>query len=166
MKSSSPVCPVPDEQQPLNEYQDLAESWFFGWAKLDTWRYLKPLIILWCLSWLVTGPVAAVSFPMLKQPLQFGLSAAAGACALPLLALARLALGWNYIRDRLRSETVFYEESGWYDGQTWTKPAEVLQRDRLIVTFQIQPILRRLQLTFAAFVGLLGLGAIAWKLLP
>jgi len=50
-----------------------------------------------------------------------------------LLALVRLYLGW-YMCDRLISPTIFYEESGWYDGQTWTKPSEVLQR--LIVTYK------------------------------
>jgi len=37
--------------------------------------------------------------------------------------------------DRLISPTIFYE-SGWYDGQTWTKPSEVLTRERLIVTYR------------------------------
>jgi hypothetical protein len=60
---------------------------------------------------------------------------------------------------------IFYEESGWYDGQTWTKPAEVLQRDRLIVTYEIQPLLVRLKRTFG-FLALLLLSSVAvWYLL-
>ncbi len=165
MKSSASVCPVPAEQQPLNEFQDLQESWFFQWATQERWGYFQPIAILWLLSWVVVGPVAAVSFPISKFPLQFGLSGAMGACVMPLLALARLALGWKYVRDRLASETIFYEESGWYDGQTWTKPAEVLQRDRLIVTYQIQPILQRLTRTFVGFALFLVLGGVAWFLL-
>ena len=30
--------------------------------------------------------------------------------------------------------TVPYEESGWYDGQIWIKPPEILLQDRLIGT--------------------------------
>jgi hypothetical protein len=165
MKSSAPVCPVPAEQQPLNEYQGLKESWFFRWAMVKLSSYIKPIVILWVLSWVVVAPVAASSFPFAKQPLQFLLSAAIGACILPTLALLRLYLGWNYVRDRLLKENIFYEESGWYDGQTWTKPAEVLQRDRLIVTYEIQPLLVRLKRTFG-FLALLLLSSVAvWYLL-
>jgi Conserved in the green lineage and diatoms 27 len=162
MKSSAPVCPVPLEQQPLNEYESLKDSWFYSWGTRNLRGYLKPIVILWLLSWLLVAPIALVSFPWAKYPAQFILSGAAGASLFPLLALLRLYLGWGYICDRLSSETIFYEESGWYDGQTWTKPAELLQRDRLIVSYQIQPILQRLKWTFASMAGLFGLGAIAW----
>jgi hypothetical protein len=43
--------------------------------------------------------------------------------------------------------TVPYEESGWYDGQIWIKPPEVLIQDRLIGTYEIYPGLSRLHLT-------------------
>ena len=165
MKSFAPVCPVPAEQQPLNEFQELRESWFFRWATLDLGSYVKPLVILWGVGWLVSGPVATVSFPFAKLPIPFFLSGAAGAMVLPLLALIRLWSGWMYVRDRLSRPEIFYEESGWYDGQTWEKPEEVLQRDQLIVTYQIQPLLQRLHRTFAVLFGLLGLGAIAWVIL-
>lgn len=162
MKSSVSVCPVPAEQQPLNEFRDLTESWFFRWATLSRWHYLKPLLILWSLSWFLVGPVAAVSFSPQKDRVHFLLSGAMGACVIPLLALVQLGLGWLYVRDRLKRETIFYEESGWYDGQTWTKPPEVLQRDRLIVDYQIKPILKRLVKTFSVFAGLLALSAGVW----
>jgi hypothetical protein len=165
MKSSAPVCPVPFEQQPINEYQDLRESWFFRWATLDLRSYLVPIAVLWGLSWLLSAPVAAVSFPLAKYPLQFGLSGAAGASVIPALALLRLYLGWIYVRDRLSKETVFYEESGWYDGQTWIKPEEVLQRDRLIVTYQIQPILQRLKRTFGLLLLVFLGGSFVWSFL-
>ncbi|MEO1210937.1 MAG: CGLD27 family protein, partial [Cyanobacteria bacterium J06638_20] len=64
-----------------------------------------------------------------------------------------------------KQETIFYEESGWYDGQTWTKPEEVLQRDRLIVTYQIQPILQRLLRTYGVFGGLILSSVLFWQLL-
>ncbi len=162
MNSSAPVCPVPAEQQPINEYQELQESWFFRWATLELNHYLKPIVILWLLSWVIAAPVAVVSFPPAKYPIQFFLSASAGAFLLPTLALIRLYLGWIYVRNRLSQETIFYEESGWYDGQCWQKPEEVLQRDRLIVTYQIRAPLRRLQLTFVVIASLLFANALIW----
>jgi hypothetical protein len=114
------------------------------------------------LAWLVGGPVAAASFVPGKYPLRFFLSGAAGAGFLLALALLRLYLGWSYVRDRLVSQTVVYEESGWYDGQSWTKTPEILLRDRLVVTHQVQPILRRLQRTFAVMALLLLAGTLIW----
>jgi Conserved in the green lineage and diatoms 27 len=74
----------------------------------------------------------------------------------------RLYLGWVYVCDRLSNATIFYEESGWYDGQEWTKPEEVLQRDNLIVNYQLRSWLKRLKLTFATIAGLFVLGGGVW----
>jgi hypothetical protein len=41
--------------------------------------------------------------------------------------------------------TITYEESGWYDGQTWVKTNVVLQQDRLVGTYEVLPILNRLR---------------------
>jgi hypothetical protein len=162
---SIPVCPVPTEQQPINEYQELRESWFFRWATLETWGYVKPLLILWAMSWAIAGPVANLSFPWSKFPMKFFLLGSLVAIVIPILALLQLGLGWRYVSDRLMGDEVVYEESGWYDGQSWTKPEEVLQRDRLIVTYQIQPLLQRIKYTFG-ILALLGLtGSITWAFL-
>ena len=47
--------------------------------------------------------------------------------------------------------TVPYEESGWYDGQVWIKPPEILLQDRLIGTYEIYPGLIRLQITLLSY---------------
>jgi hypothetical protein len=161
--STTSTCPVPSEQRPLNEFQDLKESWFFRWATLELRGYMTPMIWIWGLSWLVFGPVAAVSFPPGKYLGHFLLSGSAGASLFLALVLLRLYLGWFYVRDRLLNQTVVYEESGWYDGQTWTKPPEVLTQDRLIVTYEIQPILQRLRRTFWVLGALLVSGGILWN---
>jgi hypothetical protein len=156
---------VPQEQQPLNEYQELKESWFFRWAILDLPDYIRKLGWCWFWSWAISGPVAAASFAPTKHPLQFFLVSAAGAGLFLCLALVRLYLGWTYIHSRLSNATVFYEESGWYDGQVWHKPLEVHMRDRLVSTYQVQPILKRLQKTFAILALFLLLGSLTWTIL-
>ncbi|MBW4562634.1 MAG: CGLD27 family protein [Mojavia pulchra JT2-VF2] len=165
MKSSVSNCPVPTEQQPLNEYEELKASWLFRDCASNWSEQITKMVWIWGLSWLVAGPVAAASFPPHKHIAQFILCSAAGASIGVVLALVRLYLGWFYVRDRLFSPTVFYEESGWYDGQTWTKPQEVLTRDRLIATYEIKPILQRLQFTFAGLAVMFLAGTIVWHLL-
>lgn len=162
-KPSLSVCPVPLEQQPLNEYRDLQESWFFRWATLEPTLYIKTMIWVWVWSWAIAGPVAAASFAPAKHPAQFCLLGAAGATLFLILVLVRLYLGWFYIHSRLLNATVFYEESGWYDGQAWSKPPEVLAQDRLITTYQVQPILRRLQKTFGVLTLLILSGVVLWQ---
>jgi hypothetical protein len=58
-----------------------------------------------------------------------------------------------------------YEESGWYDGQLWVKPEEVSNRDRLIVDYQVLPVLQRIRRTLGVFALLLALGLIVWPLI-
>lgn len=161
-ESSLKFCPVPTEQQPLHEYEQLKESWFFGWASLERRDYWRKLSWVGFWGWIIAGPIAAASFPPQKFPVKFGLGATVGASLLVALVLLRLYLGWFYIRDRLKAEKVIYEESGWYDGQIWQKPAEILTRDRLIAHYQVEPILQRLQKTALLLAGLLLGGSSLW----
>jgi hypothetical protein len=159
---STATCPVPLEQRPINEYQELKESWFFRWATLGQWAYFKPILILWGLSWIVIGPVTAASFAPEKHLAQFTFLASTVACLLPVLAIVRLYLGWIYVKKRLTDPTVFYEESGWYDGQVWEKPPEVQMQDQLVVTYQLEPILGRLQKTLGVLGLATAIGILGW----
>ena len=161
-ESSVDFCPVPTEQQPVNEYEQLKDSWFFRWATLDKLEYGRKLVDVWLWGWVIAGPITAASFPPQKYSIKFALCGSAGAILLVILVWLRLYLGWSYISDRLKGEKIFYEESGWYDGQTWKKPSSMVNRDHLIVSYQIKPILIRLQQTALILAGLLGIGSLIW----
>ena len=153
MSTSSSFCPVPKEQQPVNEYEELQSSGFFGWAKLAPAKYITKLVWVGIWSSILIAPLAEASFSIAKFPIQFGICTIGGCTIFIALAVVRLYVGWNHVRSRLNSETVFYEESGWYDGQTWIKTPEILARDRLLVSYEVQPIINRIQLTFATLLG-------------
>jgi hypothetical protein len=161
-ESSPTFCPVPLEQQPVNEYEVLKESWLCCWATLDSLSYTLKLFWVLVIGWLIVSPIAAASFSPLKKPVFFTLSSGLGAMLLVALVLSRILLGWYYIRDRLQAQKVIYEESGWYDGQIWEKPPEVLTRDRLIVTYQVDPILQRLKQTAFLLAGFISLDSLLW----
>lgn len=165
METTSSRCPVPAEQIPIREYEAMRESWFYSWGTRHLRGYLTPVVVLWSLSWLFTGPVAAVSYGPAKLLPQFLASGAIGSLVIPTLALIQLYTGWQYVCDRLQKQAVPYEESGWYDGQVWIKPDEVLSRDRLIVDYQVKPILRRLQRTFGVLAGILSFSLVSWQFL-
>ncbi len=163
-ESSIEFCPVPSEQQPVNEYEQLKDSWLFHWVTLEKFAYWRKLGWVGLGGSMLVSPIAASSFPPQKSPLMFALSSVLGGWLIVALLLLRLVLGWYYIRDRLQADKVFYEESGWYDGQTWQKTPEILARDRLIVTYQIQPILQRLKGTSLILAILIGSGTLLWLL--
>ena len=158
-------CPVPTEQIPIQEYEDMSESWFYRWGSREWKGYIGPIAVIWLLSWLVVGPMAAVSFVPAKALPQFVISASLGALILPTLALVQLYTGWWHVCDRLQQQAVPYEESGWYDGQVWEKPTDILNRDRLIVDYQVSPILRRLRVTFGIIAISVLLSLISWQFL-
>ncbi|GKV00153.1 hypothetical protein SLEP1_g12895 [Rubroshorea leprosula] len=140
-------CPVPWEQQPINEYQSLSTSFPFSWASGDLVEYCSRLFVTGASFALFIGlPVSwfgAVGAD--NEPLKRILAAVSSGIIFVTIAVLRMYLGWAYVGNRLLSATVEYEETGWYDGQIWVKTAEVLARDRLLGSFSVKPVLSRLK---------------------
>lgn len=153
-QSFSQFCPVPEEQQPAREYEELKDSWLFNWTTLPTPVYRRKLIWLTLIALIIMSPITAASFNPGQYPIKFIHGSLMAAGLLPVLVLIRMYLGWVYVQDRLQQPTICYEESGWYDGQIWQKTPEMIDRDRLIINYEIEPILQRLKKT-GAILGLL-----------
>ncbi|XP_048134166.1 uncharacterized protein ycf36 isoform X2 [Rhodamnia argentea] len=134
---SGTECPVPLEQQPINEYQDLSTSFPFSWAAGDFVEYCSRLFVMGASFALLVGlPVAWLGAPLPEsEPAKRALGAVSSGIVVVTLAVVRMYLGWAYVGNRLLSATVEYEETGWYDGQIWVKTAEILARDRLLGSF-------------------------------
>ncbi|CAN1284390.1 Protein CONSERVED IN THE GREEN LINEAGE AND DIATOMS 27, chloroplastic [Linum perenne] len=146
---------IPFEQRPVNEYSDLKDSTLYSWAELGTGPFLLRIGGLWLGALTVLGvPISAASFDPSKDPLRFTLAAGTGTLFLVSLIVLRIYLGWSYVGDRLLSAVIPYEETGWYDGQMWAKPPEVLARDRLLGSYKVKPVIKMLKQT------LVGIGAL------
>ncbi|XP_060208475.1 uncharacterized protein ycf36 [Lycium barbarum] len=142
-------CPVPLEQQPVNEFKSLCDSFPFSWASGDLVEYCSRLFATGLVFALFVGlPVNLFgSVGPVPEPLKPFLGAVSGGLIVVTLAVVRMYLGWAYVGNRLLSATVEYEETGWYDGQIWVKTPEVLARDRLLGSFSVKPVLSRLKNT-------------------
>ncbi|KAH6792374.1 YCF36 [Perilla frutescens var. hirtella] len=147
-------CPVPAEQQPINEFQSLSNSFPFSWASSDVVEYSSRLFATGaCFALFVGLPVSWLgSIRPESEPVRLVFGSAASGLFFVILAVVRMYLGWAYVGNRLLSATVEYEETGWYDGQIWVKTAEVLARDRLLGSFSVKPVLGRLKNTLV-FLG-------------
>jgi len=153
---------VPKEQRPVNELTALREGPFSGWAGLEVGGFVQRLGLLWLGAFAFSCPVAAGSYEPSKDTIEFLLSAGLGACAVQTAVVLRIYTSWSYVSNRLLSAAIEYEETGWYDGQTFLKPPEVLARDRLLGTYEVKPIMSKLKLVLYGTLG--GLVACALSL--
>jgi hypothetical protein len=151
-------CPVPKEQQPLNEYIELKEAFFYRWAKLALSQYLWILLRIWLGFTVIFAPVAMSIESPSRHLWQFICVASIGGAIGLILPVLLLLSGWSHVKQRLNSAKIFYEESGWYDGQTWEKPEADLLKDRLLVSYEIKPVMERLQKTLLGIVIFLAAG--------
>ena len=136
-------CPVPREQQPTNEFIELSKSKIFSWPKTK-----KSLIFIlakfWVGAFVLFLVISSGSVYFKTSPLKYILLSFFSSLAIPFLISMRLYLGWKHIFNRLISEKVEYEESGWYDGQVWEKPLVLREKEILIASIEVKPILRNL----------------------
>jgi hypothetical protein len=152
-------CPVPPEQQPLQQYRELSDSLFFRWPVDSLAGLMRALALCWLAALPLTLLVASGSVALRHDPPRLVAAGAVAALVLPLLVLVRQWLGWTTIHRRLVAERVAYEESGWYDGQEWEKPLAWRQQDLLVATHQVGPVLGRLQRAMGIAAALLLWGA-------
>lgn len=152
-------APVPSDQRPVNELLQLKDSPMCSWAVKPFPEYLSRLsaVFLGAVI-LLGGPVSAQTFEPADEPLAFAAASVVGGLIVAGGVTTRLYLAWKYVGDRLLTASLPYEETGWYDGQVFIKPPEVLMRDRLLGMYEVKPalsrLLRTLQLTGAGLAGL------------
>ncbi|GAV58741.1 DUF1230 domain-containing protein [Cephalotus follicularis] len=147
---------VPFEQRPVNEYSSLKDGALYSWGELGPGPFFLRLGSLCLVTFTVLGvPIAAASFNPSRDPLRFLLAAGTGTLFLVSLIVLRIYLGWSYVGDRLLAAIIPYEESGWYDGQMWVKPPEVLARDRLLGSYKVKPVIKLLKQTLVGTGALL-----------
>ena len=136
-------CPVPREQQPTNEFLELSKSIIFSWPKTKKSLVLI-LIKFWVGSFALFLVISSGSVYFKTSLLKYILLSFFSSLSIPLLIIIRLYLGWKHVFKRLTSERVEYEESGWYDGQVWMKPLVLREKESLIATVEVKPILNNL----------------------
>ena len=150
-------CPVPKDQQPTNEFLELSNSRLFALAKTNK-RFSIILICIWMIAFLIFLIISSGSTYFGIYVLKYIFLSFFGSLSVPLLITIRLLLGWSHIFKRLTSEIIEYEESGWYDGQTWIKPVELIQKESLIASIEVKPILKNLTQVTSVIISLILIG--------
>ena len=141
-------CPVPREQQPTNEFLELSKSMVFSWPKTKKTLILV-LFKFWVGTFILFLIISSGSIYFKTSMPKYILLSCFSSLSVPLLISIRLYLGWNHIFKRLTSERIEYEESGWYDGQVWIKPLVLKEKESLIASAEVKPILKNLVQVFS-----------------
>ena len=151
-------CPVPREQQPTNEFIELSKSTVFSWPKSKK-SLIFVLIKFWIVTFFIFLLISSGSVYFKSSILKYILLSLFSSLAIPLLISIRLYLGWNHVFKRLTSEKVEYEESGWYDGRVWIKPLVLKEKESLIASIEVKPVLQNL-IQILSIISVLALSGI------
>jgi len=151
-------CPVPREQQPTNEFIELSKSKIFSWPKTKK-SLILVLLKFWLGAFVLFLVISSGSIYFKTFLLKYILLSFFSSLSIPLLISIRLYLGWKHVFKRLNSERVEYEESGWYDGQVWIKPLVLKEKESLIASIEVKPILKNLIQVFS-IISVLALSGI------
>ena len=145
------ICPVPLSQRPLNEYNNIRNSWIISWPFLKRDIFYMKLTFSWLFFIPICLTICYGSTYLKNNHFELIFISLTASLAFPILLLIRQWLSWVYIYKRLNSENIEYEESGWYDGQIWVKTPEILIKDKLAGQYQVKPILDKIKQTLFAF---------------
>ena len=149
------ICPVPKNQRPINEFNKIRNSGIISWPFLERNIFYRKLIF----SWFFITPISLIisygSDHLKNNIIELIFVSFTASLVFPILLLFRQWLSWAYVYKRLNSENIEYEESGWYDGQTWEKPIDWRAKDLLIAQYQIKPVLNHLEVIIVLLVSVL-----------
>ena len=152
------ICPVPREQQPTNEFIELSKSTIFSWPKSKK-SLITVLIKFWLSAFALFLIISSGSIYFKTSLLKYFLLSFFSSLSIPILISIRLYLGWNHVFKRLSSERIEYEESGWYDGQVWIKPITLKEKESLIASTEVKPILKNI-IQILSIISVLALSGI------
>lgn len=140
-------CPVPINQQPLEEYSALLKSKYILWSLFLINTISKQQCVHCCLLIVLINFVSFIISETLNLNffLKF-LYVIIITLLVILITTLKLYLDFSYIGKRLISSIIDYEESGWYNGQKWVKNPKSLMKERIIGIYKIQPIIDKLKI--------------------
>lgn len=136
------LCPVPEEQKPINDYIILKNNYLTVLKRIK-----KDFVFLTVIfSFFYFFLYFFFDWFLQKKFFLFCLSI--------ILSFSFFFLGRLFsIQNRLNNSRLFYEENSWYNGQTWEKPVLLIKTDRLLSTQKLIKIIKKFKsLSFFSFL--------------
>ena len=110
------LCPVPEDQKPINQYISLKEVFFLKWTQSPIKKYLFQVLSGYfiCFPTFLIYFLNLTPFSLKEIETLFLISST--------LFFVILYFRWWEINQQLTQSQVFYEEASWFDGKIWQKP--------------------------------------------
>jgi|TARA_B110000977_G_scaffold157254_1_gene200226 hypothetical protein len=132
------LCPVPEDQKPINEYINIKENALMNWTMSSLKKYIFRIIS----GYFIMFPTFLICFLNLTP---FSLIEIIKVFLISsTFFFTSIYFRWFEVNKRLTQSRVFYEEASWFDGKIWEKPFFLIKNDKLLSSQKIQPILKRL----------------------
>lgn len=147
------LCPVPEEQKPINGYIGLKENQLTNWTTLSKKNYEKKLFSLFSFFFFLVSFFRVSSFSDSRYLFDWFLITFSLSLTLLFFLVLLIFFRWKQIEKDFNQPRLFYEEASWYDGQIWEKPFSILKNDKLISTQKIKPILERISRTMFTLIS-------------
>ena len=141
------LCPVPEDQKPINEYIGLKENLLTNWTTLSEKNYQQKIQQLYFSFFFLISVFQFSSFQGIYYLFDWTIQNFFFTTIFLLMLFLIILSRWVQIDNRFTQARLFYEEASWYDGQIWEKPVALIKNDRLISSQKIRPIQRRIQNT-------------------
>jgi len=132
------LCPIPDNQKPINEYIELKENFSSNWTTYSNKYYFNTLTFLFSFFFLTIAffQIFTNNNNINKLTVfifsNFLISTILETLILLSIILLLNFLIWSQIQYKFFKSFVFYEESSWFDSQIWQKPYFLIKNDQLI----------------------------------
>lgn len=136
------LCPVPDDQKPINQYIEGKENIFTSFLfepsnkKLEKALNISVFSFLFCFVVQFSGNIALL-LNSLRGSIIVNFSILLGLFAITLFR-------WGEIYNLFSSSSVIYEEASWFDSQFWEKPFFIIKNDTFLATQKLRPQLKSL----------------------
>lgn len=140
------LCPIPEDQKPINEYIDFKENILTNWTKFSQKKYIKTIFLTYLLFFSIFSLFSFNELVILfKKDLFDWLLIKFLLSFLSLFFYLNFVLfRWITINNKFQTPRIIYEEASWYDGQIWEKPFFLIKNDKLLSSQKIDPIIQRL----------------------
>lgn len=164
------LCPLPEEQKPINEYIRLKETKTINWTMLSKKKYTSYLrflyqtifIFIFLTIMLVTTPCFFLTTSCFENTLNVWNSIVSSvpysrtrlveiflninqwSLLIFLIIFCLCFFFWWELSKNLKKSYLLYEEGSWYEIQRWEKPLFLIKNDRLLNIKRIENIKKRI----------------------
>ena len=153
------LCPIPEDQKPINEYISLKENNLTNWITLVKRKYFGTLFQIFFTFFLICLTFTFDGIESINQLLTTFQQTSFFSLAMLNFVLIYILSNWKQVDNRFNTSRLIYEEGSWYTSEIWEKPISLIKNDKLISTQILQPIvLRNFQFIVVLACGIFALG--------